>query len=85
MTQDDDRYLDLGGLVAYSTLSARTIRRYMADQAHPLPAHRLGGRVLFKRSEFDQWLRDRETRTSRRDDEEVRRVVRDLRGYAAKG
>lgn len=84
MSHDEDRYLDLDGLVAYSTLSLRTIHRYRADPKHPLPAHRLGGRLLFKRSEFDQWLRDHEARAARTD-EDVRRVVRDLRGYAVKG
>jgi hypothetical protein len=63
---DDDRYLRLSDLVRYSTLSIRTLRRYMHDAIDPLPVHRIGGCLLVKRSEFDAWLRRREQRDADR-------------------
>jgi hypothetical protein len=59
---DDDRWFDLTGLAAYSGLSPRTIRRYMADPDHPLPVHRLArhgkerGPTLVSKREFDEWV-----------------------------
>ena len=60
---DEDRYFDLGGLAAYSGLSARTLRRLMADPVNPLPNHHVhgvgvpGGKVLVSKREFDEWVR----------------------------
>jgi predicted DNA-binding transcriptional regulator AlpA len=59
---DDDRYCTPAELARYSTLSVRQLQRYSADREHPLPTHRLGTRVLYRRSEFDTWLRERESR-----------------------
>jgi excisionase family DNA binding protein len=56
MTDQDDRYLTLADLVAYSGLSLRTINRYLAATDAPLPHYRIGGRILVKKSEFDQWV-----------------------------
>lgn len=57
---DGDRYLRLADLVKYSTLSLRTINRYLADPVRPIPSHKIGGRVLVLKSEFDRWLRERD-------------------------
>jgi hypothetical protein len=60
---DDDRYLDLDGLARYSGLSVSTLRRYLRDADHPLPHHHLRGagkargRLLFRKAEFDDWVR----------------------------
>ena len=39
----------------YSGLSVRTLRGYLAHPVHPLPCYRIGGKVLVRRLEFDQW------------------------------
>jgi excisionase family DNA binding protein len=60
-TTDNDRYMRLSELANYSSLSVRTLTRFIKDPVHPLPAHRIMGRTLLvKRSEFDQWVRERE-------------------------
>ena len=51
-----DPYLSLKALSEYSGLSIRTLRGYLTDPAHPLPCYRVCGRVLVRRSEFDQWI-----------------------------
>jgi predicted DNA-binding transcriptional regulator AlpA len=57
---EDDRYLRLPELVRYSSLSEKTLRRLMRDPVHPLPVHRIVGRTVVKRSEFDRWLNEHE-------------------------
>lgn len=74
---DDDRYLTWADLSEYSTLSVRQLQRYAADRDHPLPVHRLGARVLVRRSEFDYWLRDHEARLT-----PARHAARQIRGIA---
>jgi hypothetical protein len=51
-----DPFLDLRALADYSSLSVRKLRDYLADTAHPLPAFKVGGKVLVRRSEFDAWM-----------------------------
>ena len=53
---DEDRWLGIAQLVAYSGLSARTVRRHLADPVRPIPHYRVGGRILIRRSEFDEWV-----------------------------
>lgn len=55
---DEDRYLSLGELVTYSGLSLRTLYRYLDRAAHPIPAFRIGGRVLVRRRDFDRWVEE---------------------------
>lgn len=54
--QESDGYLPLKALAAYSGLSVRTLRTYMGHPSRPLPHYRVGGKVLVKRSEFDDWM-----------------------------
>lgn len=51
----DDAYLPLKALATYAGLSERTLRGYLTHASHPLPCYRIGGKVLVRRSEFDQW------------------------------
>jgi excisionase family DNA binding protein len=57
-TPDDialkDQYLDLRGLARYSALSVGTLRAHIREGQ--LPAYRVRGKVLVRRSEFDRWL-----------------------------
>ena len=54
---EDDRYLSVRALAAYSGLSVRTLRSYLIHAADPLPHYRVGGKILVRRSEFDAWAR----------------------------
>ena len=47
-----DRYFDLRGLSEYSSLSVRTLRKYLGM----IPHYRIGGKLLVKKSEFDKYL-----------------------------
>ncbi len=49
-----DGYFDLRGLSAYSSLKVPTIRNYI--KSGDLPAFKLKGKLLIKKSEFDQWI-----------------------------
>ncbi len=53
---DLDGYMDLKALSRYSGLSVRTLRQYLKDTVHPLPSFRPGGKILIRRSDFDQWM-----------------------------
>ena len=57
MTPEVGKYLSLKALSQYSGLSVRNLRRYLTNAAHPLPHYRVGGKLLVKRSEFDDWMR----------------------------
>jgi excisionase family DNA binding protein len=50
-------WLDLNGAANHCALSVRTLRRYLGDPAHPLPAYIVGGKVLIDRDEVDEWIR----------------------------
>src|SRR5262249_29976393 len=75
-----DPYLSLRALATYSGLSVRTLRQYLADPAHPLPHHRVGGKVLVRRSEFDAWMAAYRRVGQADVDTLVADVLRDVRG-----
>lgn len=49
-------YFDLRALAAYSCCSVRWLRDRLVDRNRPLPHHRVEGKLLVKREDFDQWL-----------------------------
>ena len=49
-----EQYLDLKRLSIYSSLAIPTLRDYLATGS--LPHFKLRGKILVKRSEFDQWI-----------------------------
>jgi excisionase family DNA binding protein len=49
-----DKYFDLKGLSAYSALSVGTLRDHI--RRGNLPYFKVKGKILVKRSEFDQWI-----------------------------
>jgi hypothetical protein len=52
-----DPYLGLKALSLYSGLSVRKLRQLIdRDAADALPAYRVDGRVLVRRSEFDDYI-----------------------------
>ena len=48
-----DKYFDLKGLSLYSSLGVSTLRDYIRKG---LPCFKIGGKILIRMSEFDQWL-----------------------------
>lgn len=53
-----DPLLSLRAAAAYTSLSVRTLRHFIdgLPPAQALPAYRLPGKVLIRRSELDAWL-----------------------------
>ena len=49
-----DRYFDLKGLSAYSALAEPTLRDHI--KKNRLPAFKVKGKILVRRSEFDTWV-----------------------------
>ena len=49
-------YFDLQALAAYSCCSVRWLRDRLADRTYPLPHHRVEGKLLIKREDFDRWM-----------------------------
>jgi hypothetical protein len=43
-----DPFLSLKALASYSGLSVRKLREHLIDPAHPLPAYRVGGKILVR-------------------------------------
>lgn len=58
LTTPADPYLSLRGLAAYSSLSVRTLRRFLerTPPAQALPCYRLAGKVVVRRSDFDRYM-----------------------------
>ena len=49
-------WLDLRQLTQYAAISERTLRGWLHRPNDPLPAVRVEGKILVRRSEFDAWL-----------------------------
>lgn len=49
-------YFDLRALAVYSSASVRWLRDRLVDRNHPLPHHRVEGKLLVKKEDFDQWI-----------------------------
>lgn len=49
-------WLDLRQLKRYAAVSERTLRTWIHQPIDPLPASRVGGKILVRRSVFDHWL-----------------------------
>lgn len=49
-------WLGLRELSVYADVSERTLRSWIRSPRDPLPATRIGGKVLVRRSEFDRFL-----------------------------
>jgi hypothetical protein len=71
-----DPFLSLRALAGYSGLSVRKLRDCLDDPAHPLPAYRVGGKILVRRSEFDAWA----SRYRQVGSPNVDAIVRDVMG-----
>jgi excisionase family DNA binding protein len=49
-------WLDLKGLTGYACVSERTVREWIHRPSNPLPAVRVGAKILIRRSTLDRWL-----------------------------
>ena len=49
-------WLDLKALTGYACVSERTLRDWIHRLHNPLPAVRVGTKILVRRSVFDSWL-----------------------------
>jgi hypothetical protein len=49
-------WLDLKALQRYACISERTIRSWIHRPVDPLPAARVGSKILIRRGVFDRWL-----------------------------
>jgi excisionase family DNA binding protein len=52
----EQEWLDLAGLTRYAAVSQRTLRDWIHRDVNPLPAVRVGTKILIRRSKFDRWL-----------------------------
>ena len=50
-------WLSIVDAAVYSGVSVGLLRRYLGHEAHPLPAHRVGGKWLVSRDDLDAWVR----------------------------
>lgn len=75
-----DPFLDLRALADYSSLSVRKLRDLLDDPSQPIPAYRVGGKILVRRGEFDSWIasyrRDRTSSADRLVDEVLQGLAR---------
>jgi hypothetical protein len=49
-------WLSLKKITCYANISERTLRAWIHSPLDPLPAVRVAGKILVRRSEFDVWL-----------------------------
>jgi excisionase family DNA binding protein len=49
-------WLGLRQVTQYADISERTVRSWIHSPVDPLPAVRVGGKILVRRSELDSWL-----------------------------
>ncbi len=49
-------WMDLRSLTQYAAVSERTLREWIHRPSNPLPAARVGVKILVRRKTFDQWL-----------------------------
>lgn len=49
-------WMDLKALTQYACVSERTVRGWIHRSENPLPAVRVGTKILIRKSVFDQWL-----------------------------
>ena len=49
-----DQYFDLPGISHYTSMKPGTIRDHITGKA--MPCFKVGGKLLFRRSEVDRWI-----------------------------
>ncbi len=69
-------WLGLRHLAEYSDTSERTLRMWIHSPVEPLPAVRIGGKILVRRADFDAWLQRHKIEPLATDD--VDAIVREV-------
>jgi excisionase family DNA binding protein len=54
--QKQPEWLDLKALRGHACVSERTLREWIHRSFDPLPAARVGAKILVRRSVFDRWM-----------------------------
>jgi len=49
-------WMDLSALTRYASVSERTLREWIHRPDNPLPAVRVGAKLLISMTKFDRWL-----------------------------
>lgn len=49
-------YMSLRALASYSSCSVRWLRDRLTDRTAPLPYHRVEGKILIRKEDFDDWI-----------------------------
>jgi excisionase family DNA binding protein len=57
-------WLDMKALTRYACVSERTVREWIHWSVDPLPAVRVGSKILVRKSRFDQWLENHRLKTA---------------------
>jgi hypothetical protein len=57
-------YFDLQALSKYCCCSVRWLRDRLVDTMCPLPHHRIGGKILIRKDDFDRWMQNFQSATS---------------------
>jgi len=63
--KNQDYYFDLKGLSEYASLSVRTLREYLSDDAESIPSYCVKRKILVKKSEFDEWIKRHRVNTDK--------------------
>jgi excisionase family DNA binding protein len=71
----DRGWLSLRELTEYASVSERTLRQWLHRSTDALPAVRVDGQILVRKSEFDAWL---ERHRIRPDSIDVGKIVDDV-------
>jgi excisionase family DNA binding protein len=76
-------WLGMREITEYADVSERTVRGWIHAPVDALPAVRVGGKILVKRSELDAWLERRRVTPLAKIDLDV--IVKDVLQAAANG
>lgn len=76
---DEPVYLNLSSLSKRLGLSPRTLRSRISDPVRPLPAYRIGGKLLFRLREVEAWVEQCAVRPV-----DVDALVQDILGHRRK-
>ena len=55
-SEPQPEWMDLKALQRYACISERTLREWIHRPENPLPAVRVGTKLLVRRTSFDHWL-----------------------------
>ncbi len=74
--QKEREWFGLRRLSEYGDVSERTLRSWIHSLINPLPACRVGGKILVRRRDFDGWIEQHKIKPFAA--EEVDKIVREV-------